>query len=68
MALGLTLVSVVGGCAGNVNLTFQDIPGVSKFHLAFTFDDKTNMPIARDLGSTGGTKVTYKWRAGRATV
>lgn len=59
-----TNIGVVGGCAGNADLTFQDIPGVSKFHLAFTFEDKTNMPIARDLGSTGGTKVTYNGEPG----
>lgn len=57
-------VGVVGGCAGHVDLVFPNIPGVSKIHLAFTFDDKTNMPIARDLGSTGGTKVTYNGEPG----
>lgn len=53
-----TRVGVVAGCAANTDLTFQNIPGISKFHLAFTFDDM-NIPIARDLGSTGGTMVTY---------
>ena len=53
-----TYVGIVCGCAANTDLTLQDIPGISKFHLAITFDDQ-NLPIARDLGSTGGTKVTY---------
>lgn len=59
-----TSVGVVGGCAESADLTFQNIPGVSKFHLAFTFDDKTNIPIARDLGSKGGTKVIYNGEQG----
>ncbi|KAK3336820.1 kinase-like domain-containing protein [Cercophora scortea] len=58
-----TSIGVVGGCAENAELAIQDIPGVSKFHLAFTFDDR-NMPIARDLGSKGGTKVTYNGEPG----
>lgn len=53
-----TGVGVVCGCAANTDLIFQDISGISKFHLAFTFDDR-NIPIARDLGSTSGTKVAY---------
>ncbi|KAL8725456.1 MAG: hypothetical protein Q9166_007350 [cf. Caloplaca sp. 2 TL-2023] len=58
-----TRVGVVCGCAPNVDLVFQDLPGISKFHLAFTFNDQ-NRPIARDLGSTGGTKVTYNGEEG----
>lgn len=53
-----TSVGVVGGCAANVDLSIQDIPGISKYHFAITFDDQ-NRPIARDLGSRGGTKVTF---------
>lgn len=58
-----TRVGVVCGCAPNVDLAFQNLPGISKFHLAFTFDDQ-NRPIARDLGSTGGTKVIYNGEEG----
>ncbi|KAL5120487.1 hypothetical protein ACEQ8H_001505 [Pleosporales sp. CAS-2024a] len=58
-----TRLGIVGGRAENVDLSFPDIPGVSAFHLAFTFDDQ-NRPIARDLGSRGGTKVTYKSEPG----
>lgn len=54
-----TRVGVVGGHAANVDLVFQDISGISNFHLAFTFDDQYRL-IARDLGSTGGTKITYE--------
>ncbi len=53
-----TSVGVVSGCAVNVDFPLQDILGVSKYHFAITFDEQ-NRPIARDLGSTGGTKVTY---------
>jgi hypothetical protein len=49
---------VVAGCAPNVDLPLQKRPGVSRFHLAFTFDDK-DRPIARDLGSLCGTRVIY---------
>src|SRR5580698_3943393 len=42
-----TSVSIVGGCARHVDLVFQNIPSVSKIHLAFTFDNKTNILIAR---------------------
>ncbi|MCJ1424194.1 hypothetical protein MMC29_002081 [Sticta canariensis] len=53
-----TRVGVVAGLAAHADLTIQKIPGISTFHLAFTFDDQYR-PIVRDLGSTGGTKVTY---------
>lgn len=49
---------VVCGRAANVDLRLQHLPGISKVHLTFTFDDD-NWPIARDLGSSGGTKVIY---------
>ena len=39
-----TSVGVVGGCAANADLAFQDIPGISKYHFAITFDD-LNRPI-----------------------
>lgn len=58
-----TSVGVVGGCAANADLAFQDIPGISKYHFAITFDDQ-NRPIVRDLGSKGGTKVTYNEEKG----
>ncbi|KAF2023510.1 kinase-like protein, partial [Setomelanomma holmii] len=53
-----TAHGVVGGCGANVDLAFPSMAGISAFHLAFTFDMK-NRPIIRDLGSKGGTKVTY---------
>ena len=59
-----TRVGVVCGHALNANLVFQNIPGISKFHFAFTFDDQYR-PIVRDLGSTGGTKVTYNGENGQ---
>ena len=34
-----TSVGVVGGCAANADLAFQNIPGISKYHFAITFDD-----------------------------
>ncbi|KAI1121074.1 kinase-like domain-containing protein [Nemania abortiva] len=50
---------VVCGSDPNADLHFVSSDGiVSKYHLAFTFDDQ-NRPIARDLGSRGGTKVVY---------
>ena len=58
-----TSVGVVGGCAANADLAFQDIPGISKYHFAITFDDQ-NRPIVRDLGSKGGTKVNYNEEKG----
>ena len=59
-----TSVGVVGGCAANhADLAFQDIPGISKYHFAITFDDQ-NRPIVRDLGSKGGTKITYNGEEG----
>lgn len=59
-----TSVGVVGGCAINADFSLQDIPGVSKYHFAITFDEQ-NRPILRDLGSTGGTKVTYNGEEGQ---
>lgn len=41
------------------------LPGVSRFHLSFTFDDQ-NRPIVRDLGSLWGTKVTYDGEKGES--
>ena len=51
-------LGIVTGCAANVDLALQKVPGISRFHLAFTFDDQ-NRPIARDLGSLCGTRVVY---------
>ena len=53
-----TRLGVVAGCGENVELRLAKQPGVSRFHLAFTFDEK-NRPIVRDLGSLCGTKVIY---------
>ena len=53
-----TRVGVVGGHAPNTDFAFQNIPGISNFHFALTFDDQYR-PIVRDLGSTGGMKVIY---------
>ena len=57
-------LGVVSGCAPNTDLAFYKMPGVSRHHLSFTFDDH-NILIARDLGSTGGTKVTYNGERGQ---
>ncbi|EJT79579.1 hypothetical protein GGTG_04664 [Gaeumannomyces tritici R3-111a-1] len=63
-----TSIGVVGGRAGHVDLVFQNIPGrQARSHLAFTLDE-TNMPIARNLGSTGGTKVTYNGEPGERLI
>ena len=53
----------MGGHAANADLAFQNIPGISHFHLAFIIDGQ-HRPIVRDLGSTGGTKVTYNGEEG----
>ncbi|KAK2596800.1 hypothetical protein QQS21_006129 [Conoideocrella luteorostrata] len=58
-----TSVGVVGGCVANADLSFQDIPGISKYHFAITIDDQ-DRSIARDLGSRGRTKVTYNEEEG----
>ena len=59
-----TSVGIVGGCAVNADLVLQDLPGVSRYHFSITFDEQSR-PIARDLGSTGGTKVTYNGEEGQ---
>lgn len=59
-----TSVGVVGGCTIDADFSLQDMPGVSKYHFTITFDDQ-NLPIIRDLGSTGGTKVTYNGEKGQ---
>lgn len=59
-----TRLGVVAGCAPNVDLPFEKQPGISRFHLAFTFDDK-DRPIARDLGSLCGTRVIYDGEEGK---
>ena len=48
-----TKVGLVVGHGATADLAVQKIPGISAFHLAFTFDDQYRL-IARDLGSTGG--------------
>lgn len=48
---------IIGGRADDADLVFSG-PGISRSHLAFTFDETTNMPIARDL-SQHGISVTY---------
>ncbi|KAF2843845.1 kinase-like protein, partial [Plenodomus tracheiphilus IPT5] len=58
-----TRFGVVVGCAPNVDLPLAKQPGISRFHLAFTFDDK-NRPIAKDLGSLCGTGVIYDGEEG----
>ena len=59
-----TRVGVVGGHSRNTDLAFQHIPGISTLHLAFTFDDQYR-PIVRDLGSRGGSKITYNGEEGQ---
>ncbi|KAL8771399.1 MAG: hypothetical protein Q9194_004890 [Teloschistes cf. exilis] len=59
-----TSLAVLIGCAVNNHSRIQNIPGVSKHHAAITFDDQ-NRPILRDLGSKGGTKVTYNGEEGQ---
>lgn len=58
-----TRAGVVSGHATSANLALQNILGVSAFHLAFTLDDQYKL-IVMDLGSTGGTKVTYNGEDG----
>ena len=55
---GLTM-----GCAPSADIPIQPWPGISKFHLALTLDDD-GWPIARDLGSSGGTIITYDGEKG----
>lgn len=57
-----TCYGVVCGTALNADLTLTQINSISVHHIAFTFDDR-NRPIARDLGSTGGTVITYDGEA-----
>ncbi|KAF1994018.1 kinase-like protein [Amniculicola lignicola CBS 123094] len=54
---------VVAGRAPNVDLPLRKLPGISRFHLAFTFDDKDRL-IVRDLGSLCGTRVIYDGEEG----
>ncbi|KAI9676091.1 MAG: hypothetical protein M1817_000834 [Caeruleum heppii] len=53
-----TRYGVVAGTGANVDFRLPKQPGISRSHLAFTFDDQ-NRPIARDLGSTCGTRMSY---------
>ena len=55
-----THVDVVDECErdANIDLTFQNILGISRFHFVFIFDEQ-NISIAKNLGSTGGTKIIY---------
>ncbi|KAI0097189.1 kinase-like domain-containing protein [Nemania sp. FL0031] len=55
-----TSYGVVCGTAPSADIIIRDRyrQRLSKHHLAFTFD-VNNRPIARDLGSKAGTKVTY---------
>ena len=54
---------LVIGCASDADIAIQPWPGISRFHLALTFDDD-GWPIARDLGSSGGTVITYDGEKG----
>lgn len=58
-----TSLGVVGGCAMDADFHISDMVGVSRYHLAITFDAQ-NRPILRDLGSTSGTKLTYNGEKG----
>jgi hypothetical protein len=55
---GTTSVGLVLGSASTADIVIPKGPGISTFHLAFTFDNQFRL-IARDLDSTGGTKVIY---------
>ncbi|OAR01256.1 hypothetical protein LLEC1_07404 [Akanthomyces lecanii] len=55
---------VVCGEADSVDLALPDMPKISRVHLAITFDEKTNRPVIRDLGSTCGTVVTFDGERG----
>ena len=59
-----TGTGLVLGCDPNADIVIQPWPGISRSHLALTFDEK-GWPIARDLGSSGGTIVTYDEEKGR---
>ncbi|KAI8955287.1 kinase-like domain-containing protein [Xylaria longipes] len=58
-----TRVGVVAGRSPEADITIKEGTDISTFHLAFTFDEQ-NRPIVRDLGSTGGTKLTYNGEEG----
>jgi hypothetical protein len=53
----------VAGCAPNVDLPLETQPGISRFHFAFTFDDKDRL-IIRDLDALCGTRVIYNGEEG----
>ena len=53
-----TSVGVIDDYAANVDLAFQNISDISKYHFAIIFDDQ-NRSIIRDLDFKGGTKVIY---------
>lgn len=53
-----TRVDVICGCAANIDLIFQNISSVSKFHLVFIFDDR-NTSIAKNLNFTNEIKIIY---------
>lgn len=58
----------VGGPDSDAEFRVVDVPGVSAYHFALTFDDNYRL-IVRDLGSTHGTSVIYddmergRWRS-----
>lgn len=59
-----TGLGVISGRADGTDLVLPSLKGISKYHFSFTFDEKTNMPIVRDIGSSYGTKVTYDGEQG----
>ena len=58
-----TSIGMIGDYAANVDLAFQDISGISKYHFAIIFDDQ-NRSIVRDLSFKGETKVIYNEKKG----
>ena len=54
---------LIMGCAPSADILTQQWPGISRIHLTLTFDDD-GWPVARDLGSSAGTIVTYDGEKG----
>lgn len=59
-----TTAGIIGGTAANVDFHLPTAAGVSDYHFAITFNSR-NQPIVKDLGSLGGTKVTYTGERGQ---
>ncbi|KAG9250830.1 kinase-like domain-containing protein [Emericellopsis atlantica] len=54
-----TGAGIVLGHSDSSDVVLRERKGVSRSHVALTFNDQ-NMLVARDMGSSGGTRVVYK--------